>query len=164
MKYFLKYSYYILIGVAFACIISALTGAMRWELILIIIVNVYLIRLFDDVFDYYVDKKVKKKSRRLELKQLIWSAGILSVVYIILNVVYYKVWGLFSILILLYMGVQNKHELLKVFFVSVTSMYYIGAYRELGSVPIIVYLCLMVVLSAWFYIYRKQKRMKKEKK
>lgn len=162
MKYFLKYSYYIVVGLVFACIISALVGEMKWELIPLLIVNVFLVRLLDDFFDYHKDKKAKTKKQMLSLRQLVWATVILSLVYVTLSVVFYGLWGLFSLLILLYMGVQNKHETLKIFFVSVASIYYIGAYRGIDSMPIIIYLVIMVILSVGFYIYKRQKRLKKK--
>ena len=163
MKYFLKYSYYIIIGILFACIISLLVGQPKWELIPIIIINVYIVRLFDDLFDYYADKKSKKRNKQLlKYKQLLWTTTVFCIVYIVLNIVFYGLWGLFSLLILLYVGVQNKHEALKPFFICVASIYYIGAYQEIGSAPIIIYLCSTVILSTGYFIYKKQKRTKKK--
>ena len=160
MKYFWKYSYYVLIGVLFALVLSAMIGEMKWELIPIIILNVFIVRLLDDCFDYAKDKKTKKK-QLLNYKQLIWATVICCIIYLVLNMVFFGLWGLFALLMILYMVVENKHESLKLFFVSVASMYYIGAYRELTSTVIIVYLILMVVLSTGFYIYKGQKRVKK---
>lgn len=161
MKYFLKYSYYVIMGTLFAIVLSVLIGDMKWELIPIIIINAFMIRLLDDCFDYGKDKKAKNKKQPLSFKQLIWLTTALGVVYFIINIVSYGLWGLFSLLMILYMVIENKHETLKIFFVSVASMYYIGAYRELASAPIIIYLILMVLLSAGFYIYKRQKRTKK---
>lgn len=160
MKYFWKYSYYALIGVLFALVLSAMIGEMKWELIPIIILNVFIVRLLDDCFDYAEDKKIKKK-QLLNYKQLIWATVICCIIYLVLNMVFFGLWGLFALLMILYMVVENKHESLKLFFVSVASMYYIGAYRELTSTVIIVYLILMVVLSVGFYMYKRQKRVKK---
>ena len=157
MKYFLKYCYYIVVGAIFAAILSALIGVMKWELMPIIIVNVFLIRLFDDCFDFVKDKKRPGK-QILKKKELFVAAFILSLVYLTLNTVFYSWWGLFSLLLLLYMVIENKHETLKVFFVSVASMYYIGVYRMLDSIPIILYLIIMVVLSFTFYLYKRSKR------
>ena len=56
MNYFLKYSYYMLAGVLFAVVLSALIGEMKWELIPIITINAFIIRLLDDCFDYKKDK------------------------------------------------------------------------------------------------------------
>lgn len=161
MNYFLKYGYYVILGVLFAVVLSALIGEMKWELIPIIIINAFMIRLLDDCFDYAKDKKAKNKKQLLSFKQLAWMTAVLSIVYFIINVVFYGSWGLFSLLVILYMVVENKHETLKMFFVSVASMYYIGGYRELTSIPIIIYLILMVLLSVGFYIYKRQKSRRK---
>ena len=152
MNYFLKHSYYMILGVLFAVVLSALIGEMEWELIPIIIINAFMIRLLDDCFDYARDKKAKNKKQLLSFKQLVWTTVVFGMVYFIMNVVFYGLWGAFSLLVILYMVVENKHETLKMFFVSVASIYYIGAYRELTSIPIIVYLILMVLLSVGFYI------------
>ena len=160
MKYFWKYSYYALIGVLFAFVLSAMIGEMKWELIPIIILNMFIVRLLDDCFDYAEDKKIKKK-QLLNYKQLIWATVICCIIYLVLNMVFFGLWGLFALLMILYMVVENKHESLKLFFVSLASMYYIGAYRELTSTVIMVYLILMVVLSVGFYMYKRQKRVRK---
>ena len=157
MRYFLKYCYYVVVGAIFAVILSALIGAMKWELIPILIINVFLIRLLDDCFDYIKDKKRPGK-QILKKKELYIATVILALVFLALNTIFFSWWGLFSLLLLIYMVVENKHETLKIFFVSVASMYYIGAYRLLNSVPIIVYLLLMVILSAGFYFYKRSKR------
>ena len=161
MNYFLKHGYYVIFGALFAVVLSALIGEMKWELIPIIIINIFMVRLLDDCFDYAKDKKAKSKKQLLSFKQLIWTIVVLGAVYFMINVAFYGLWGAFSLLIILYMVVENKHETLKMFFVSVASMYYIGAYRELTSVPIIIFLILMVLLSVGFYIYKRQKRTKK---
>lgn len=159
MKYLCKYSYYVLVGILFAVVLSAMIGEMKWELIPIIICNVFILRLMDDCFDFQKDKKNKKQVNNL--KWLIVSTVILCLVYLGLNVLFYGLWGLFTLLLILYMAIQNKHEPMKVFFVSVASTFYIGAYRELNNPIIVIYLCLMVVLSTIFYIYKQRKCSKK---
>lgn len=161
MNYFLKHSYYVILGALSAVVLSALISEMKWELILIVVINAFMVRLLDDCFDYVKDKKAKNKKQPLSFKQLVWTTVVFGIVYFIINVVFYGLWGLFSLLMILYMVVENKHETLKMFFVSFASTYYIGAYRELTSVPIIIYLVLMVLLSVGFYIYKRQKRTKK---
>ena len=158
MKYFLKHSYYILIGLLFALILCALIGDFKWELIPIVILNAFLIRLLDDYFDFNNDQKTKKKSELPTKKQLIWSTTILGIFYLILNIIFYKLWGLLAILLIIYMLIENKYEFLKVFFVPIASIYYIGLYHELTTVPIILYLIIVTIGSIGFYIYKSHKR------
>ena len=161
MKYFLKHSYYILIGLLFALILCALIGDFKWELIPIVILNAFLIRLLDDYFDYNNDQKTKKKSELLTKNQLVWSIIILSIFYLILNIVFFKLWGLFAILLIAYMFIEDKCELMKVFFVPLASIYYIGLFHELITAPVIIYLIISTICSIGFYIFKSQKRTKK---
>ncbi len=52
MKYLLRYSYYIGIALVFAALISLLTNEIRYELIAPFSLLGYMIRLYDDLFDY----------------------------------------------------------------------------------------------------------------
>ena len=163
MKYFCKYSYYILVGVLFALVLSAMIGEVKWELIPIVVLNVFIIRLLDDCFDYNKDKKIKKK-QPLSFRQLVWMTIICCTIYFIMNIIFYGWWGLFALLMILYMVVENKHEALKIFFVSAASMYYVGPYCEMVNVATVIYLILMVLLSAGFYVYKRQKYIKRKAK
>ena len=161
MKYFLKHSYYILIGLFFALILCALIGDFKWELIPVVILNAFLIRLFDDYFDFNNDQKNKKKSELLTKNQLIWSTIVLSIFYLILNIVFFKLWGLLAILLVTYMIIENKYELMKLFFVTLASLYYIGLFHELATAPVVIFLIATMICSIGFYILKSKKRTKK---
>ena len=161
MKYFLKHSYYILIGLLFALILCALIGDFKWELIPVVILNAFLIRLFDDYFDFNNDQKNKKKSELLTKNQLIWSTIVLSIFYLILNIVFFKLWGLLAILLVTYMIIENKYELMKLFFVTLASLYYIGLFHELATAPVVIFLIATMICSIGFYILKSKKRTKK---
>ena len=160
IRYFLKYNYYVFIGVIFAGLLSFLIGEFKWELIPVANCNIFLLRLLDDCFDFKKDKRKKI----LDLKQLIYITAIISVVYFAICVSFFKQWGLFSLLMLLYMVVENKHELLKLFFLSVVSAFYIGAYRDLNSIAIVVYLIVAMMASVAFYLYKKRRLIKEKGK
>ena len=161
MKYFLKHSYYILIGLFFALILCALIGDFKWELIPIIILNAFLIRLFDDYFDFDKDQKSKKKSELLTKNQLICSIITLSILFLTLNIILFKLWGLLSILLIAYIIIENKYEFLKVLFIPLASIYYIGLFHELTTAPVIFFLIATMICSIGFYIFKSQKRTKK---
>ena len=161
MKYFLKHSYYILIGLFFALILCALIGDFKWELIPIIILNAFLIRLFDDYFDFDKDQKSKKKSELLTKNQLICSIITLSILFLTLNIILFKLWGLLSILLIAYIIIENKYEFLKVLFIPLASIYCIGLFHELTTAPVIFFLIATMICSIGFYIFKSQKRTKK---
>ena len=161
MKYFLKHSYYILIGLLFALILCALIDDFKWELIPIVILNAFLIRLFDDYFDYNKDQKTKKKSELLTKNQLICSIIILSILFLTLNIVFFKLWGLLATLLIVYMIIENKYELMKLFFVTLASLYYIGLFHELTTAPVVIFLIATMICSIGFYILKSKKALRK---
>ena len=72
MNYFLKHSYYVILGALSAVVLSALISEMKWELILIVVINAFMVRLLDDCFDYVKDKKAKNKKQPLSFKHSIF--------------------------------------------------------------------------------------------
>lgn len=154
MKIFLKYSYYIIISVILTVIISFITNGIRLELFPIILINLYILRIFDDYFDYETDKKEKLLSKN-NLKNI---AVIISVLYIILNIVFYKFYGIISIVLVGYMLIQNKYEILKIFLLLLTSIFYINMYVSLNNARVIIYLLISIILSISYYIYKRSKK------
>ena len=154
MRYFLKYSYYIIISIIFTIIISLIIGEAKFELFPIVVIMLYLLRILDDYFDYEIDKKEKL----LNKKALKIFAMILSVVFIVLNVLFYGYYGLISIAILIYMLIQNKIEILKIFSLLFNSIYYICIYNKIGSMPAIIYLVCTLIISSIYYIYKRSKK------
>ena len=154
MKYFLKYSYYIIISITFTTIISFITEGIRIELFPIILINLYMLRIIDDYLDYEVDKKEKLLSKNI-LKNV---AIILGVIFIILNVIFYKYYGLIAFIILIYILIQNKYEILKIFLLLITSVIYISMYTNINNASIIIYLFISLILSIIYYVYKRSKK------
>lgn len=154
MRFFLKYSYYIIISMIFTVIISCITKEIRLELFPIILINLYILRILDDYFDYETDKKEKLLSKN-KLKNI---AIIISLLFIILNIIFYKYYGLISIFLLGYMLIQNKYEILKIFLILITSIFYINMYISLNNYKVIIYLLIEIILSISYYIYKRSKK------
>lgn len=154
MRFFLKYSYYIIISMIFTVIISCITRGIRLELFPIILINLYILRILDDYFDYETDKKEKLLSKN-KLKNI---AIIISVLFIILNIIFYKYYGFISIFLLGYMLIQNKYEILKIFLLLITSIFYINMYISLNNHEVIIYLLIEIILSISYYMYKRSKK------
>ena len=63
-------------------------------------------------------------------------------------------YGLISVLLAAYALLQNRFELMKPFFLTLVSAFYIAAYKEIGSLWVILYLCGSLLLSVGFFIYK----------
>ena len=156
IKYLLKYAFYILIALVFSGLISLLTQGVRWELLPLFTLLAYILRFFDDYFDYDTDTKEQPLSKStLRLLLIIFCA-----VFVALNICFFRLYGLISVLLAAYALLQNRFELMKPFFLTLVSAFYIAAYTEIGSLWVILYLCGSLLLSVGFFIYKKKKKKK----
>ena len=112
MKYLLRYSYYIGIALVFAALISLLTNEIRYELIAPFSLLGYMIRLYDDLFDYDTDTK-KKLLDKSAMKMLLI---IFSIVYFVVNIIFFRIDGLICLVPLAYVFLENHFEVMKLFF------------------------------------------------
>lgn len=153
MKYFIKYSYYMIISFAFLLLISLITNGFRIEIFPIVLSNLYILRLLDDYCDFGTDTKEKILSK----KSIKYLMIVLSIVFLLLNIVFYNVSGLVSLAILLYMILENKFEIMKVLLLFFESLYFICMYNSLNTVGAIIYLGCCIIFSTCFYIFKRRK-------
>ena len=95
MKYFLRYSYFIGIALAFAALISLLTRGIRYELLPIFTLLAFIVKLFDDYRNYDSDKLLEKP--RIKTLIILFCIG-----FFILNIVFYRAPGFICIVPLSY--------------------------------------------------------------
>ena len=79
MKYFLRYSYFIGIALAFAALISLLTRGIRYELLPIFTLLAFIVKLFDDYRNYDSDKLLEKP--RIKTLMVVPETGVPSSSY-----------------------------------------------------------------------------------
>ena len=144
-KYLLKKWYYIPIGLIIYIIylkLFKISFNIAEPLLLIL-----LIRFIDDLFDFKKDK-----GKRTTKKNLIILICIFSLAYITLNVFLYKAIGLLSILIIAYLFLMNKVDILKILTLALITAYY---YLINGDINYII-LIITLVISIIFYIVKRR--------
>lgn len=157
MRYFLKYSYYIGIALVLAALMSLLTHRLCFELIAVFTLLAYLLRLLDDYADY--DTDVREKPLKKPVIRLL--TAVLSAVFLAVNLVFFGAKGLVCLLLLVYALLQNRFEVMKLFFLTVTSALYLALYEKPLSLWSVVYLCATLLLAVGFYLFKRHRTVKR---
>ena len=147
MKYFLRYSYFIGIALAFAALISLLTRGIRYELLPIFTLLAFIVKLFDDYRNYDSDKLLEKP--RIKTLIILFCIG-----FFILNIVFYRAPGFICIVPLSYALLQTHFVVMKIFFLTINSALYLAIYTKLEGMWIILFLCGTFMLSVGFFIFK----------
>ena len=142
MKYLLNYWIYGIGAVIAAGLYSMITGNLCWDMLPIALCTFYLVRAADDYLDYDTDRKEKLLTRP-QLKNLVIG---LAAIFLLLHLVFFRLPGLGSVLLLGYLALMNRTEALKLLFLPVLTFYYLIA----------VAVCL--VLAAAFHWYKLRRR------
>lgn len=152
--YFLKYRIYAVLAILVAVFYSIVTGRLCWEMFLISLCTLFLLRILDDYFDYDTDRKEKILTR----KQLRDAGIVLGVLFVVLHVVFFGVTGLLSILIILYLVMMDKAEILKVFLLTLLTAFYLSQYIGFRHGPTLIILLVCLTVSVAFYFYKTGRR------
>ena len=147
MIYFLRHAYCVGVAPALAALISLLTGGVRLELLPLFALLAYMVRMLDDHHDYDTDTKQKPLTKKTLLLLLI--------------VLFFGLRGLICLLPLACAVLQNRFEVLKLFFLTLVSAIYTAMYTRLDSVWIIIFLCCTLLLAVGFYVYKTSRSAKK---
>lgn len=157
MKYLLKHSYYIGIALVFAAIISLLTKQIRYELLAIFSLLAYMIRLYDDYCDYDTDVKEKELDKSAIKLLLI----VFCIAFFVLNIIFFRADGFICIVPLAYVFLENRFEVMKLFFLTIVSALYVAMYTKLEGLWIIVFLCGTLLLSTGFFVFKRVRLMRR---
>ena len=157
MKYLLRYSYYIGIALVFAALISLLTNEIRYELIAPFSLLGYMIRLYDDLFDYDADTKKKLLDKSAMRMLLI----IFSIIFFVLNIIFFRADGLICLVPLAYIFLENHFEVMKLFFLTIVCALYLAMYTKLQGLWIVLFLCGTLLISVGFFIFKRLRPFKK---
>lgn len=116
-----------------------------------------ILRIADDISDYEKDKKTKKQP--LNKRQLLLALSAAMIVFVLLNLCFYRLAGLWSLCILVYLLLQQKIEILKLFFLPLASSYYFYMNQTPGMPFHVIadYLGVCVGASAMFYMYKRRR-------
>ena len=114
------------------------------------------LRASDDFFDF--EKDIGRKTQHLNKKQLIIFGCFLSVIYVLLNMLFFGVVGLCSIAALGYILLMEKFPLLKIAYMALLFLFYI--YVNFGF-PMWYHFAVIVgciVASALYYMIKRRVR------
>ena len=167
-KYFIK-DYKLIIYSILSLIISLVMSFLLnifnntiliFTLSLMILFLLFIIRITDDIFDY--DKDIKNKKLILTKKQLINLDIIFIVLFILINLYQYHLLGLISVILIFYIILQQKFELLKIVFMFLSSTYYLYVNSNsdiFKNYFVWIYLILCLLLPILYYFYKRSKKI-----
>lgn len=167
-KYFIK-DYKLIIYSILSLIISLVMSFLLnifnntiliFTLFLMILFLLFIIRITDDIFDY--DKDIKNKKLILTKKQLINLDIIFIVLFILINLYQYHLLGLISVILIFYIILQQKFELLKIIFMFLSSTYYLYVNSNsdiFKNYFVWIYLILCLLLPILYYFYKRSKKI-----
>lgn len=127
------------------------------RLVLMTLLLLFLLRLADDYFDY--EKDHDRKEQPLSKHQILLTAAVTMIIFVLLNFYFYQVSGLGSLCILIYLLLQQKAEMMKVFFMPLVSGYYFYVNQTPGMLTHVIcgYLVVCVGLAVVFYWIKRRK-------
>lgn len=158
-KYFLNYWVYGIGAVIAAGLYSIITGHFCWEMLPVALCTFYLVRAADDYLDYDTDRKEKLLTRQ-QLRSLIIG---LAAVFLLLHLVFFRIPGLVSIVLLGYLAWMNWVEPLKLLFLPLLTFYYLSMYIGWQDRRTLITVGACLVLAAGFHLYKLRQRKKEAK-
>lgn len=153
-QYLLKYKLYAVVALVFAAAYSLVIHRVCWEMFFLSLVTLYLLRAMDDSFDYDTDTKEKPLPR----KKLWDLVLILALLFVVLHLIFFGLWGFLSILLLVYMYFMQKIEVLKLFLLTLLTAFYLWQFIGFAGTPAWLYLAICLTVSVLFHIYKTGKR------
>ena len=153
-KYFLNYWVYGIGAVIAAGIYSIITGHFCWEMLPVALCTFYLVRTADDYLDYDTDRKEKPLTRQ-QLRSLIIG---LAAIFLLLHLVFFRLPGLGSVLLLGYLAWMNRTEALKLLFLPLLTFYYLSMYLGWKDQRTLITAGACLVLAAGFHLYKLGRR------
>ena len=154
MKYLLNYWIYGIGAVIAAGLYSMITGNLCWAMLPIALCTFYLVRAADDYLDYDTDRKEKPLTRQ-QLRSLIIG---LAAIFLLLHLVFFRLPGLGSVLLLGYLAWMNRTEALKLLFLPLLSFYYLSIYIGWRDRRTLIAVAVCLVLAAAFHWYKLRRR------
>lgn len=127
------------------------------RLLLLTLLILFLLRLADDYSDYEKDRD--KKEQPLSKRQILLTVAVTMIIFVLLNLYFYQVSGLGSLCILVYLLLQQKAEMMKVFFMPLVSGYYFYVNQTSSTLTYVIssYLVICVGLAVVFYWIKRRK-------
>ncbi len=150
---------YLLAAAVIAAVLALLSDGFIpsfFPMLPIVLCLLIAIRVFDDIFDY--EKDSTRKTQYLSKKELIILCCVISAVYVILNNLFFGIFGALSIAAIGYILLMEKLPVLKMLFMALLFLYYFRLNCErVGAMHIAV--CVgCIAVSALFYFYKLHKR------
>ena len=131
--------------------------ALYFRLFLTVLPILLILRIADDVSDYEKDSQTKEQPLRKSQLRLTLAAAM--IVFVLLNLCFYQLAGLGSLCVLAYILLQQKAEILKLFFMPLASSYYFYVNQTSGMSLYMIagYLGVCVGASALFYWFKRRR-------
>ena len=155
-----KLPIYLAAAAVFAFVLTLITdggASVFLKLLPVVLALLMTLRASDDYFDY--EKDSGRKTQHLTKKQLVVLGCALAALYVMLNVSFYGILGLLSLIAVGYILLMEKLPLLKTAYMAILFLYYI--YLSCGCVlwyHLIVILCCFAASALYDLIKRKVRK------
>ncbi len=161
----IKYCWYkgrLLLYVLIACLLSYLIcfladTAYDFKLAFMIFLQIFLLRLFDDYYDYQKDSLAGKlQLNKALLKRLL---VVVSMLYLAINIYSYGLYGMFSLLIVGLINMEQKYAIIQNFLALISALYYISQIHAISTFKLaeMLFLLMILIVSVLFVMFKRKK-------
>lgn len=154
IKYLLNKRHYILLSIIVSFLLNFLLE-LNINLLEVIFL-IFIIRITDDIFDYKKDNGERLKKSKLLILEIT-----LTLCFVILEIFLHKIYAIYAAILIFYIIIMNKVDILKTLLLSLIILYYSTVQKNINMY----YLIGAVIISICYYILkrckddiRKQKR------
>lgn len=146
IKYLLKKWYYILFSIVIYFLLNFL---LELNINLLEVISlIFIIRITDDIFDYKKDN-----GGRLKKDKLIILETIFILCFVILEIFIHNIYAIYAALLVLYIIIMNKIDILKMLLLALVILYYSAIQKNIN----IYYLIDAVIISICYYLLKRCK-------
>ena len=146
IKYLLKKWYYILFSIVIYFLLNFL---LELNINLLEVISlIFIIRITDDIFDYKKDN-----GGRLKKDKLIILETIFILCFVILEIFLHNIYAIYAALLVLYIIIMNKIDILKILLLALIILYYSAIQKNIN----IYYLIDAVIISICYYLLKRCK-------
>lgn len=161
IRYFLKFRtfVYLLISCILAVVFSTVIGSNVYRSLMpILFIQLYLLRIIDDYFDYERDRKEGKV--KLEKEKLQVLLGLAIALYLWLNFINYGLRSSCAVLIAALALAEEKFVFLQIFMAAFSAFCYLLIYKKLSDFgkAEAVFLVTIFAISLVFVFLKRRKR------
>lgn len=140
---------YSFISMVISSIISCIVNYSFFKLFILLLLEIFILRVFDDINDYEID--ILRKKYIVKKDNLKYILFVISVIFLGFNILFFKYKGILSIFLILYIYIQNKYVFFKKYFSFISFWYYFYATKGFDINVISIIFSIFILLLTFVY-------------